>query len=151
MMSEFIYEDTFAPNWPDDQRVPYALIMLRLSERCKHYCQSKLKGLLNPAAKGPTGWRPNENGLAWAYEQVECAYSFPIEELMLEVASMILDGGRSFESEQWMNYHRAKIQAILQKNDLQAMLAELPQPERDYFESDLKLLEPLGLFGSWQG
>jgi hypothetical protein len=148
MMSDFVYEETFAPNWPDDQRVPYALIMLRLSDLCKNYCRGKIRAPFIEGYKGRKGWFPGEDPLAWAYEQNECAYSFPIEELMLEVATLILDGGRSFENEQWMNYYRAKIKAILQKNDLQAMLAELPQPERDYFESDLKLLEPLGLFGS---
>lgn len=147
-MSDFMYEDTLAPNWPDDQRIPYVLIMLRLAEDCKNYCRSKIYGRY--IGKQRRGWSPGEDPLAWAYEQMDSLYS-PIEALMLEVATLILDGGRSFENEQWMNYHRAKIQAILQKNDLQAMLAELPQPERDYFESDLKLLMPLGLFGSWQG
>jgi hypothetical protein len=146
MMSEFMYEDTFAPNWPDDQRISYALIMLRLSDLCKNYCRSKIHSRY--VGKQRRGWSPGEDELAWAYEQMDSSY-MPIEALMLEVAHMILDGGRSFESEQWMNYHHAKMQAILQKNDLQAMLAELPQPERDYFVSDLKLLEPLGLFGSW--
>lgn len=144
-MSDFMYEETFAPNWPDDQRIPYALIMLRLSERCKHYSRSKIHSRY--IGKQRRGWAPGEDPLAWAYEQMDSLYS-PIEALMLEVAHMILDGGRSFESEQWMNYHRAKIKAILQKNDLQAMLVQLPQPERDYFESDLKLLEPLHILSA---
>jgi len=147
-MSEFIFEDTYAPNWPDGQRVPYALIMLRLSDLCNSYCRSKIYGRY--IGKQKHGWVTGEDPLAWAYDQMDSLYA-PIEALMLEVATLIMDGGRSFQNEQWMNYHRTKIKAILQKNDLQAMLAELPQPERDYFESDLKLLKPLDLFGPWQG
>lgn len=146
-MSDFMYEETFAPNWPDDQRAPYALIMLRLSDLCKNYCRGRISDLFGKQ-KAFAKWVPGESELGYAYEQDECAYSFPIEELMLEVATLILDGGRSFESELWMNYHRSKIKAILQKNDLQAMLAQLPQPERDYFESDLKLLEPLHILSA---
>jgi hypothetical protein len=145
-VSEFMYEETFAPNWPDVERVPYMLIMLRLSESCKNYCKHKIRGLLNSDAKGPQGWSSDREDLAHAYEQFECAYFAPIERLMLEVATLILDGGRNFGSEYWMNYHRAKIKSILQENDMGAMLAGLPQPEREYFDGDLKLLEPLGVF-----
>ncbi len=146
-MSDFMYEDTLVPNWPDGQRVPYVLVMLRLAEDCKNYCRGRIRDLFGKQ-KAFAEWAPGEDPLAWAYEQSECAYSFPIEELMLEVAILILDGGRSFESEQWMNYHRSKIKAILQTNDLQVMLAQLPKAERDYFESDLKLLAPLELFSA---
>ena len=149
-MMEVMIQEMYVPDSAYDQRQPYQLIYLALLENYRTFCGHKLSILFSKTSPIKKGWLPNEQELDWSYEQVECSFSYPIEELMLEIANLILDGGRSFDNVKWMNYHREKIQKILQKNDLRTMLDELPQPERQYFEYDLRLLKPLGLFGNWE-
>jgi hypothetical protein len=136
-------QDIFKDDWPDDHRMPYRLILWRLLENYHTYCRHKIYTITTEAAKGPKYWECNENELGYAYEQLEFSFFTPIENLMLEVADLILDGGRNFQSEKFMEFHHGKINFILKKNDLKTMLAELPEEERQVFENDLRLLKIL--------
>jgi hypothetical protein len=149
-MIEGMIQESYVPDSAYDQRQPYQLIYLSIFECCNTYRRHKIGNILSLSIHVEKGWSKNEDERGYAFEQLEGSYTFSVEELMFLVAHLILDGGRSFDNEKWMNYHREKIQKILQKNDLRTMLEELPQPERKYFEYDLRLLKPLGLFGDWE-
>jgi hypothetical protein len=148
-MSAMIQE-MYVPDSAYDQRQPYQLIYLSIFEYCNTYCRHKVGNILSLSIHTEKSWSKNENERGYALEQLEGSFTFAIEDLMFSVAHLILDGGRSFDEKNFMIYHREKIQNILQKNDLSTMLVELPQPEREYFEYDLRLLKPLGLFGNWE-
>lgn len=135
---------TFNDDWPDEQRMPYRLILWRLLECYHTYCRSKIHGMYFGKQKELAKWKPGEHELGYAYEQMEyLSASSPIEALMFEVAAMILDGGRHLESTQFMKHYENRIQTILKGSDLKSMLGELPAEERQLFEHDLRLLKIL--------
>ncbi len=121
---------------PDDERRTYKLIRWWLLDCYYTYCRTKLHS--RNLGKEESGWSISEHEIGYAYEQCEDAFDRPVEKLMLEVLALILNGGRGpvkFEP-----YHREKIAAILNKNNLYEMLSTLPVTERNEFERDLKLL-----------
>jgi hypothetical protein len=59
---------------------------------------------------------------------------------MLQVAAMILNGGRSFESKVFIDFYKEKIKEILDFNDLKTMVDALPKEEKELFMRDLRLL-----------
>ncbi len=122
--------------FPDDERRPYKLIRWCFLDCCYIYCAGKIHGRSHGQGGG---WVKNESEYSYAYSQEEYAYSRPIEKLMLEVISIILNAGRDPETVE--PYHRRKIASILEKHDLQDMLKELPDNERCEFEHDLRLLK----------
>jgi hypothetical protein len=125
----------FSDYLPEDERVPYKVIRWWLLDCYYGYCKTKIMG--NKRWHHP--WQKDEHELWYAYEQCEFAYSRPIENLMLEVLTLVLDAGRGsklFEIER-----RAKISQILKENNLSEMLCELPNDERRQFEGDLALLD----------
>ena len=129
-MYDFINNGDF----PDEQRTPYRLVRWWLLDCYYTYCRSKIR---NTKTWGK-GWLPNEHEIHWAYEQCEFLYQYPIEQLMLEVLTLILNAGRGPSTVEL--YHRSKIAAILKENDLREMLQNLPVEVRNEFEHDLKLL-----------
>lgn len=134
-MYDFINNGDF----PDDERAPYRLIRWWLLDCYYTYCRSKLHA--KRLDKGGDLWLPLEYEIGYAYEQNEDAYGLPIEQLMLEVLTLVLRCERG--SPKAEPYHRAKIAGILEKNDLSEMLSELPTEERREFEHDLRLLKLL--------
>lgn len=82
-------------------------------------------------------WQDGEHEIGYAYEQYELAYDLPIEQLMLEVIALVL-GGRRWPV--FDDFHRQKIDQILQHNVLQQMMSVLDEEERRDFEADLHLL-----------
>ena len=136
-MYDFINNGDF----PDDERVPYRLIRWWLLDCYYTYCRSKLRE--RSMGKGGGRWLPYEHELGYAYEQFELSFELPIERLMLEILTLVLNGGRGPEALE--PFHRAKIAAILDTNDLTEMLNELPDAERREFEHDIRLLSILPL------
>lgn len=127
--------DFFKDDLPDDERVPYKLMRWWLLDCYYIYCRGRIKG----SKRWNMPWVEDEHELAYAYEEYEFAYSRPIEKLMLEVLTLVLDAGRGpklFELA-----HRAKIAEVLKNNVLSEMLAQLPNDERREFEYDLALLD----------
>lgn len=134
-MYDFINNGDF----PDDERAPYRLIRWWLLDCYYTYCRSKVH--TKNLGKGGGNWSPHEHEIGYAYEQNEDAFQQPIERLMLEVLTLVLNAGRGPETVG--PYHHAKIAAILEKNNLNEMLNGLPDEERREFEHDLKLLKLL--------
>jgi hypothetical protein len=130
-MYDFINNGDF----PNDERAPYRLIRWWLLDCYYTYCRHKLHAR---NFENDDGWAIDEHELGYAYEQCMDSYGLPIEQLMLEVLTMILNAGR--EPMTVESYHRAKINAILENHDLQEMLNTLSGEERSEFERDLRLL-----------
>jgi hypothetical protein len=118
-----------------DGRLPYKAMRSWLLDCYYTYCRSKIKAKI----RWGKGWLPNEHEIHWAYEQYELSFHTPIEQLMLEVLTLILNGGRDPDTVEL--YHRAKIAAILEKHDLDEMLKTLEGEELSEFEDDMKLLK----------
>ena len=121
---------------PDGERRTYKLIRWWLLDCYYSYCRTKLH-LRNLGTK-EWEWSVSEHEVGYAYEQCEYCFDRPIEQLMLEVLTLILNAGRGPITVD--SYHRRKIAAVLEKNDLHKMLHTLPAEERSEFEHDLKLL-----------
>ena len=135
MMYDFINNGDF----PDGERVPYRLIRWWVLDCYYSYCRHKLHS--KNLEKESGYWSTNESEIGYAHEQCENIFRLPIEELMLEVLTLILRAGRG--PKQAEPYHRAKIAMILERNDLSEMLKNLPIDELREFEHDLKLLNLL--------
>lgn len=135
-MQDFIFND----DCPDDQRAPYRLILWRLLDNYHILCRSKIRTFYFSKQKGIPNWHIGEHEIGWAYNEVEYSFERPIEQLMLQVAAMILNGGRSFESKVFIDFYKEKIKEILDFNDLKTMVDALPKEEKELFMEDLRLL-----------
>jgi hypothetical protein len=134
-MYDFLNDGDF----PDDERVPYKLILWELFDCYYTYCRSHMHS--HKLGKGG-GWSPNEHEIGYAYEQCESIYKRPVERLMFEVLTLVLNAGRGPATVE--PYHRAKIAAILAEHDLGALLKTLHGKELQEFTRDLDLLGLLG-------
>ena len=132
-MSKYDFESDY---WPDDERLPYKLMQWFFFQSAYQGCKS---GLSHQAK-----WQEKILGCAaeyaWAYEQSESLYQ-PIESLMREVIALIANAGRhENENDDYTESRYERIHAILENNNLQDLLKDLPKEEREEFERDLKLL-----------
>lgn len=82
---------------------------------------------------GLSGWS-HEQVCAWAYGEFDGAYDFPVEIIMLEVASLILTGGWSSKL---VAYHKDQILRILDGVTYEAFLDGLPAEEVGEVKADL--------------
>lgn len=76
--------------------------------------------------------------IGYAYDQAEGSYDFPIENLMLEVLSLVLMATRG--PEQAEAYHRDMITKILAEHPLEELLEEVPEEEKSDLLYDMSLL-----------
>ena len=104
--------DFESDQWPNEARVPYKLIRWWLLDCYYVYCQARIR----PSKQPRKPWGENEHEIGYAYEQYQSAYQMPIERLMLEVLTLILNAGRG--PVQLDSFHRKKIAEILAVNDL---------------------------------
>lgn len=113
-----------------DERVTYSEMRTWFLGCYYHYCRAKL---------GHNSlWLDGESEAGYAYTELESSFDTPIENLMLEVITLVLGGGRL--SMQSQKYHRDIISKLLSENDLEKMLDELSQDEIDEFRHDLSIL-----------
>lgn len=110
-----------------EERVVYAEIKSDFLDCYYQYCQNKIGEI----------WISGEHERGWAYDQWFTGYDLPTEKLMLEVIAMILNSGRSKQSDL---FHRAQIEKILVKHSLEQILNCLIGEELVDFTYDLKLL-----------
>ncbi|WP_156116650.1 hypothetical protein [Massilia sp. 9096] len=83
---------------------------------------------------------PPKSEYAAAYEEANfTAEYFDIERLMVEVIFLTSTAGR--ESSQSFSWHKNQIINILKKNDLDALLSNLPDDERSEFLRDFRALK----------
>jgi len=104
------------------------------------YCRTKTRKAKIKGAQGL--WVPREHELGYAINEFYSPNNGkpPIENLMSEVLSIILNGYR------WpdiIEKHYSNIENILNENDLKEMLEALPIEEKNMFERDLTLLKIL--------
>lgn len=121
-------------NWPDDARVPYHLILWWFFKSVYGCCctsvhyNNRWHNLpLEPLSEYTTAHAQSEG------------FSLPIEQLMLEVITLMVYAGRASEKNE--SAHRQAIAEILRKHDLETMLAELPADERREFVEDMRTLQ----------
>ncbi|KAA3667045.1 immunity protein Imm2 [Pectobacterium carotovorum] len=76
--------------------------------------------------------------IGYAYDQAEGSYDFPIENLMLEVLSLIMIAGRG--PEKAAKYHREMIEKILAEHPLEQLLEEITEEEKSDLLYDMSLL-----------
>lgn len=114
-----------------EERITYREIRAWFLGCYYNYCRAKVKN--------NSPWVEGESEAGYAYSELEKSFDMPVENLMLEVLSLILGAGRS--SDQSQKYHRGIISELLSENNLSDMLKELPEEEAEEFKADLKLLK----------
>jgi|GEM_PF-649548 len=114
---------------PVEERVPYGEIRAWFLNCYYVYCQDKI-------AAG-RGWAERELEINWAYNEFDNAFQLPIENLMVEALTLILEGGRLPDTEA---YHRNRIANILEQNNLEDMMREISEDEAHELRYDLKIL-----------
>ncbi|NHZ36758.1 hypothetical protein [Massilia rubra] len=126
--------DFLNDEFPDGQRIPYKLIRYQFL-RCYYiYCSSKFS-----VSKRIFGeWVGNEHESAFAYDNLELSFELPIENLMLEVISTIMAGGR--QSAQFEQHTQKRIVKILDGRKIGDLLGTLDGDELAEFRADLALL-----------
>jgi len=82
-------------------------------------------------------WLKNENEVGYAYEGLEDVHYNPVEKLMLEIVSMILEAKRG--PVQFIPYKKEVIGEIFKSHCLSELLSILPGNERLEFKADLWL------------
>ncbi|MGI4850206.1 MAG: hypothetical protein ACRYGK_19020 [Janthinobacterium lividum] len=112
-----------------EERATYKEIRSWLSDSCFEYCRGKLLS--------HQSWATCESEQAFAYDELSTIFSSTIENLMLEVTALILNSGRLTQSD---NYHRGKIDALLDGKNLNDLLANMPPEESEEFLNDMKIL-----------
>ncbi|MBJ7310541.1 hypothetical protein ACFOLJ_26430 [Rugamonas sp. CCM 8940] len=112
------------------ERVTYSEIRAWLLECYYGYCQMKL-------FHGHK-WDEGEHELGYAYEQYCDAFLMPIENLMLEVLSLVLASKRLPKFEQC---RREKIAMLMPGIELDEFMLSLPADEAGEFLCDLKILK----------
>lgn len=88
------------------------------------------------SSKNP--WVEGESEVGYAYDELDNSFDLPIERLMLEVLTLVLDAGRG--SERAKAYHRMAIAEIFSNNDLSELLENIPPGEAEELNSDIKIL-----------
>jgi len=110
----------------------YEIISLFLSGyHC--YCRNKFFNTDGKAEK----WLENEDERAWAHESNYDPHKSPVEQLMLEVVSIILEAKRG--SAQFVRYKKEVINGILKEHELAELLQALLEDEELEFKTDLWL------------
>lgn len=86
----------------------------------REYFLSRYYGYCRTKLNHNSQWSEGESEVGYAYGEFDNSFDTPVEKLMLEVLSLILDAGRAKESIQ--EYHRSAIRKILDENELSNML-----------------------------
>ncbi|QOT79037.1 Imm2 family immunity protein [Cupriavidus basilensis] len=113
-----------------EDRVSYSVMRAWIFSRYYSYCRSKLNN--------KSSWVEGESEVGYAYDELDNSFELPVERLMLEVLTLILDAGRG--SEQAGAYHRKAIEDLLENNDLSEMLKDIPMDEVEEFKIDINVL-----------
>jgi hypothetical protein len=94
-------------------------------------------------------WHPEEAEFAYAYDGFDGAFQHPLENLMLEVLTVIMIAGRHEQPEK---FHREKIKKILEMNNLEElkklMSENVPASENDEKHELLHDLKILGFIAN---
>lgn len=122
--------------WDEEGRRDYLTLRIRFYNDV--YAYSRQMGKLYRENKAEK--LPPKSEYAAAYEEANfTAEYFDIERLMVEVIFLTSTAGR--ESSQSFSWHKNQIINILKKNDLDALLSNLPDDERSEFLRDFRALK----------
>lgn len=83
---------------------------------------------------------PYSSIIAFTYEEYSASYNSVIENLMLNVVTLIMTGGWDLEQ---ASYYKKLIKNILSQYTLEELLKDIPKEEFDEFIHDLKKLNLL--------
>jgi hypothetical protein len=127
--------DFFNDIFDEKCRRPYKLIKWWFLDACLSYSSRKLKSAQNGTSNA---WGYGESEFRYAYSEYCDSFSFPIEQLMLEVVVMLAFGGRAELDVD--KFHRDNIENILGEVNHEEIFADLPADERRDILNDLSLL-----------
>lgn len=99
------------------------------------YCRNKLDSF----NRRGEGWAERESEIGYAYYQFENAYDLPIENLMLNVLTLVLMATRG--PEQAEKSLREDIKDILSKHKLDELIADISEEEKQDLIYDMSLLK----------
>ncbi|MBR7632643.1 hypothetical protein [Janthinobacterium lividum] len=121
---------------PDDMRVNYKIIKWWFFKYAYRYCRNRIERM----DLAGDFWADNESEYAYAYEQFNYGIEQPLEYLMIQVVSLIVDSGRG--SKQFCDFHRGEIDEILRLNKLEDLFLMIDdEVELKDFKCDLKVLK----------
>lgn len=104
----------------------------------REYFLSRYYGYCRTKLNHKSRWSEGESEVGYAYSEFDNSFDTPVEKLMLEVLSLILDAGRAKENIQ--EYHRSAIRKIFDENELSDMLKKIPAEDASELKSDLRIL-----------
>ena len=113
-----------------EDRVPYAEMRSWLLNLYYVFCHGMIAS--------NTVWEPDLVEIGYAYNEVDGVFERPIEQLMLEVLTLVLLGGRPVVS---VPYHTRRIAEIVAAHPLDELLHDQPEEELHELRSDLRLLK----------
>ncbi|ATX62767.1 hypothetical protein [Yersinia hibernica] len=116
-------------------RIGYQEIKMSLLELYYIYCQQKF----GSNSRDVDTWLKDESEIGYAYGEFCESYDLPIENIMLEVLSLILRAGRGPEKAE--QYHYNRIAEILSKHNLDELMTDIDEEERKDLLYDMKLLK----------
>lgn len=119
----------------NDERIDYYEIRLSFLGCCYEGCRQKLKNI----TMGTSGVPKYEDGIGYAHYQFENSYELPIEQLMLDVVTLVLIAARGPEHVE--RFHRKEIKQILSTHPLYELIKELGEEEREDLLHDMKILQ----------
>ncbi|ATA25832.1 hypothetical protein BIY26_05140 [Brenneria goodwinii] len=99
------------------------------------YCRNKLDSF----NRRGEGWSEHESEIGYAYYQFENAYELEIENLMLNVLTLVLMAGRG--PEQVEKNLRKDIKDMLSEHKLDELIADISEEERQDLIYDMSLLK----------
>lgn len=111
-----------------DDRIKYDELKKWLLDCCFDYCRAKLFH--------GRGWAEGEYEYAFAYSEFKGAFSSVIENIMLEVLTLIISGGRGIGVE----YHRDVLKSLIESCDFSQEIEALTEEEWHDFKQDLHTL-----------
>ena len=101
---------------------------------CYSYCRNK-----NLVSKGKIiTWSDYESEHGFAYDALTDSFGSPVEDLMLEVITLVADAGRA--PEQTEKYHKNIISNMLLQHSLTELLSHVSEEDRKDISYDMSLL-----------
>ncbi|MDX6916967.1 hypothetical protein R9X49_17805 [Pectobacterium carotovorum] len=103
-----------------------------------HACYAYCRNMVSHSIEGNIEMDMNFPEQGFAYEALEGSFSEPIEDLMLEIITIIFMGGRCMPKTE--HYHKEKVLDILSKNNLKEMTKCLSENDKKELLYDMKIL-----------
>ncbi len=113
----------------------YKEIQLWMFDYYPIYCRLKIRS----SKKRGFSWVEGETEVGYALNEMEDSFSHPVEEMMLQIAGLVLSAGRSPAIA--FDMACIKIKEIIARYGLESLLAQLSEEDSRVVRSDLELLD----------